>query len=199
MGGYYETAFHQQLRRANIEFIQFWILDPYLEDPNLDGGELYFNLGSVSEDILKDGRQSFENGLSPIGTKDDQDSTVWGYVPQNQPVVDAFSNEAGARDIQDVGLDALNDAEERTSSYNGAPTYLNRVEAEHGVGSGATLPQMRIPVRTTSNTTEVLLWTTSAQTSSAGTRTLTGHKGTPTRLRTMDTPPRPPTFRTRKM
>jgi cell surface protein SprA len=121
----------------NIEFIQFWILDPYLEDPNLDGGELYFNLGSVSEDILKDGRQAFENGLSPSGTKDDQDSTVWGYVPQNQPVVDAFSNEAGARDIQDVGLDALNDAEERAWSYNGAPTYLQRVEAEHGTGSGA--------------------------------------------------------------
>lgn len=121
----------------NIEFIQFWILDPYLEDPTLDGGELYFNLGSVSEDILKDGRQAFENGLSPTGTKDDQDSTVWGYVPQNQPVVDAFSNEAGARGIQDVGLDALNDAEERLWSYNGAPSYLQRIEAEHGIASGA--------------------------------------------------------------
>ena len=136
-GGIMRPLSINNFEEQNIEFIQFWVLDPYLEDPTLDGGELYFNLGSVSEDILKDGRQSFENGLNPNGTKGDLDSTTWGYVPQNQPVVDAFSNQPGARDIQDVGLDGMNDTEERNWSFQGNQTYLDRVGAFHGAGSQA--------------------------------------------------------------
>jgi len=44
---------------SNIEFIQFWMMDPFNEDnttPN-STGDLYFNLGDISEDILHDGRK----------------------------------------------------------------------------------------------------------------------------------------------
>lgn len=123
----------------NIEFIQFWIMDPYLEneDANNPGGDLYFNLGSVSEDILKDGRQSFENGIPVDGSTASLDSTVWGYTSENQPIVDAFDNDPNARDNQDIGLDGLNTNDERTWSYQGAPTYLQRLQNEFGTNSQA--------------------------------------------------------------
>ena len=73
-------------------------MDPFMEDPSLKGGDLYFNLGSVSEDILKDGRQMFENGMSPTGDPSVVDSTVWGYVPRNQPLVAAFDNNPASRE-----------------------------------------------------------------------------------------------------
>jgi cell surface protein SprA len=30
-----------------------------------NSGKLYFNLGEISEDVLKDGRKQYENGLGP--------------------------------------------------------------------------------------------------------------------------------------
>ena len=58
---------------TNIEYIQFWMLDPFNEDaedvdPNSNhtGGDMYFNLGNISEDVLPDSRRSFENGLPPL-------------------------------------------------------------------------------------------------------------------------------------
>ena len=52
----------------NIEVIQFWMQSPFLPNPsgpgNTTGGQLYFDLGSVSEDILRDGKKEFENGLN---------------------------------------------------------------------------------------------------------------------------------------
>ena len=99
----------------NIEFIQFWVMDPFYENDNApDGGDLYFNLGSVGEDILKDGRQSFENGIPATGDKSSMDSTQWGYLSEVQPITEFFDNAAGAREVQDVGFDALMDGEERT-------------------------------------------------------------------------------------
>ncbi|TNE27565.1 MAG: cell surface protein SprA [Bacteroidetes bacterium] len=122
----------------NIEFIQFWIMDPYAEDSvAADVGDLYFNLGSISEDILKDGRQSFENGLDPTGDISDLDSTVWGYTTQNQPIVDAFDNDPTARANQDVGLDGLRTEDERTWRYLNQPSYTERVESEFGAASVA--------------------------------------------------------------
>ena len=96
----------------NIEFIQFWIMDPYLSEPNHNGGDLYFNLGSVSEDVLKDDRQSFENGIDPNADLTKMDSTIWGYVPKIQPITEYFDNDASTRPVQDVGYDGLNDAGE---------------------------------------------------------------------------------------
>ena len=119
----------------NIEFIQFWVMDPFYDNPDApDGGDLYFNLGSISEDILKDGRQSFENGIPADGDKTEMDSTHWGLISPIQPITEFFDNAAGARVNQDVGLDGLNDDEERVWAPNGQ-SYLNRISAQFGQGS----------------------------------------------------------------
>jgi len=107
---------------SNVEFIQFWMMDPFDAidgDPNHSGGQLFFNLGDISEDILKDDRKSFENGL-PLtainyATGDNVtlvDSTIWGRVPNVQALVNAFDNTPSTRPLQDVGLDGLNDNDE---------------------------------------------------------------------------------------
>ncbi len=119
----------------NIEFIQFWVMDPFLDDPNAAGGDLYFHLGNLSEDILKDGRQSFENGLSPNGLRVDVDSSVWGYTSKYQPVVDAFDNDPNARIFQDVGLDGLPDSDEAQWPGTSGQSYLNTLAAVYGTGS----------------------------------------------------------------
>ena len=98
---------------ANVEYIQFWMLDPFLESPNHTGGYFYINLGEVSEDILRDGRKSFEHGLPSDGSDDDVDYTIWGRVPVNQSIVMAFDAELRSRKYIDVGLDGLYDSLER--------------------------------------------------------------------------------------
>ncbi len=70
---------------GNVEFIEFWVQDPFLKHPASTGGQLYFNLGNISEDILRDGQRFFENGISGEVTKANEDSsTVWGKVPLTQ-------------------------------------------------------------------------------------------------------------------
>ena len=98
----------------NVEFISFWVLDPFIYKPQSKGGDLYFNLGSISEDILKDGRKSLENGLPVDGDLTKVDETAWGRVPKLQPVINAFDNNDASRGLQDIGLDGLNDADEQT-------------------------------------------------------------------------------------
>ncbi len=107
---------------SNVEYIQFWVMDPFNDedgDPNHSGGTLYFNLGNISEDILKDDRKSFENGLptSPIdystGTNANLiDTTIWGRVPTVQALVNAFDNTPSTRPFQDIGMDGLNNTDE---------------------------------------------------------------------------------------
>jgi len=126
---------------ANIEFIQFWLLDPFIYDPMHSGGDLYFNLGSISEDILRDNRKSYENGIPVNTTNANQiDTTAWGFVANNQSVVYAFDSEPNNRELQDVGIDGMRDEEERELPFNGIegnPTYLDRVEQFHGQNSPA--------------------------------------------------------------
>ncbi len=119
---------------ANIEFIQFWLMDPFHYDNGVDpedpgeedgydsdhslsthsGGELYIHLGNISEDILKDGYKSFENGLTVTGAFDSTSmaTTIWGRVPTTQSIVNAFDNDPESRVFQDVGLDGLINSEE---------------------------------------------------------------------------------------
>ncbi|MBC6111010.1 cell surface protein SprA [Pedobacter fastidiosus] len=97
----------------NVGFIELWVMDPYIYKPNSAGGDVYFNLGNISEDILKDGRKSLENGLPAGDDPTKYDETTWGRVPKLQPVVQAFDNNPDARKAQDVGLDGLSDANER--------------------------------------------------------------------------------------
>ncbi|MDE6444635.1 MAG: cell surface protein SprA, partial [Muribaculaceae bacterium] len=104
------------------EYIQFWLLDPFLdeENPNREGGDLYFNFGEVSEDILKDGMKSYENGLPIDGDTQFITETNWGKVSRQNSLTYAFENADNARPLQDVGIDGLSDEEEfRFSSYSG--------------------------------------------------------------------------------
>ncbi|WP_373283637.1 T9SS outer membrane translocon Sov/SprA [Planktosalinus lacus] len=100
--------------KSNVEYIQFWVLDPFIYDENAtnNGGQLRFNLGSISEDILKTGRKQYENGLPPDGGTEGTRETVYGKVPTNQSLVYAFDTQGQQRTNQDIGLDGANDAEE---------------------------------------------------------------------------------------
>ena len=110
---------------ANIQYIEFWMMDPFSYDSTISG-DLYFNLGDVSEDILRDGQKSFENGLPINSVVTNVDTTIWGRVPTVQALVNAFDNTPGSRQYQDVGYDGLSDADERTFFDT---TYLKKIAA----------------------------------------------------------------------
>lgn len=109
---------------ANIEYIEFWLMDPFIDNPNSSGGKLYFNLGDISEDILRDGRKSYENGLPTSAVVTDVDTTIWGRVPRLQAVVNAFSNEDNSRPYQDIGYDGLSSADEQSFHAQ----YLQKIQ-----------------------------------------------------------------------
>ena len=129
-GGITRALTTTNFEQSNVEYIQFWLMDPYdhysitaaegllnninPNDPGNQVGELYFNLGNISEDILKDGRKMYENGLpeDPLSTNN-TDDTMWGKIPTNQSLLYAFSDDDNERLNQDVGFDGLNDEEER--------------------------------------------------------------------------------------
>ncbi|WP_240676168.1 T9SS outer membrane translocon Sov/SprA [Botryobacter ruber] len=132
-----DITFDTDFDNANIEYIEFWMMDPFITGPNgrkdefgnqimnNEGGELVLNLGNVSEDILKDNRYAFENGLpaSPTDVQNLQE-TIWGRVTTQQFLTDAFTGVEGGRQLQDIGLDGLNDADER-SFFSGS--FLNLI------------------------------------------------------------------------
>lgn len=113
-GGMYRGISSNDFQAQNVQYIEFWVMDPFIYKPNSLGGDLYLNLGSISEDILKDGRKSLENGLPVNGDFSTIDNTAWGRVSKVQPVVNAFDNNPAARQLQDIGLDGLNSGDERT-------------------------------------------------------------------------------------
>src|SRR5690606_22803037 len=80
--------------KSNVEYIQFWILDPFIYEENLNhtGGKLSINLGHLSEDILKTGRKQYENGLPKDGGVTGTTATVYGKVPTNQSLIYAFDS-----------------------------------------------------------------------------------------------------------
>ncbi|HEX9980397.1 MAG TPA: cell surface protein SprA, partial [Flavobacterium sp.] len=114
-GGIMRAINSTNFEQANVEYIQFWLLDPYNDPTNPDApvgtntGKIFFNLGAISEDVLKDGRKQYENGLGP---DEITVNSIWGKVPASQSLIYAFDTEAGNRDNQDIGFDGLNDAEE---------------------------------------------------------------------------------------
>ncbi|HXB91247.1 MAG TPA: cell surface protein SprA, partial [Puia sp.] len=120
-----------------IEVLQFWMMSPFLPTPtgagNTTGGQMYFDLGSVSEDILKDGKKEFENGLNTPNINSAIDnSSVWGRVPANPiQVTTAFSNDAADRPFQDVGLDGMSDTAEQVKFQ----VYLNQMQARVGAAA----------------------------------------------------------------
>ena len=121
----------------NIEFVEFWIMDPFNDDSeNQSGGNLIMNLGNVSEDVLKDGFKSFENGLpsSDVVENVDDESSVWGRMPTTFALTNSFDVDAESRQYQDVGLDGLRDVDERTFFDT---AYVQKIESIYGVNSNA--------------------------------------------------------------
>ena len=103
--------------RSNVEFMEFWIQDPYYENGPIStstGGSLKINLGSISEDVLKDGRKLYENGLPNNGStaQNEVNASNWGNTPINQALVYAFDTQGQERANQDRGLDGMNDTDE---------------------------------------------------------------------------------------
>ncbi len=123
-GGVMRRMDNTNFEASNIEYVQFWMLSPFLDpdNDNLEGGDLYFNFGEISEDILKDGLKSYENGIPVNGDNQFMKETVWGRVSSQNSLTYAFDNNNSSRPIQDVGLDGLkNDDEFTFPSYS---TYL---------------------------------------------------------------------------
>ncbi|MEI7490679.1 MAG: cell surface protein SprA [Bacteroidota bacterium] len=124
---------------ANVQYIEFWMMDPFAYD-STNSGELYFNLGDVSEDILRDGRKSYENGLPTTSATRNAtgeaivDTTIWGRVPRLQALVDAFDNDPASRPYQDVGYDGLMDSDEKTFFDT---IYVSKVRSAFGSASQA--------------------------------------------------------------
>ena len=124
-GGIFRKLETNDFEALNIEFIEMWMLDPFIYNTTSRGGDLYFNLGNISEDILKDGRKSMENGLPVDGNTAKTENTIWGRVPKLQPVIQAFDNNPTARQFQDIGLDGLSSEDERLQFSS----FLNQVKA----------------------------------------------------------------------
>lgn len=116
-GGMMRKLDTSDFETANIEYIEFWLLDPFIysneqPDANQYGGDLYINLGEVSEDILRDGRKFYESGM-PVDGSQSFTTTQWGKIPTQGTVTYAFATTDGSRELQDVGYNGLTDAEER--------------------------------------------------------------------------------------
>ena len=116
-GGMMRKLDTSDFETANIEYIEFWLLDPFIysnegPDANDYGGDLYINLGEVSEDILHDGRKFYESGM-PVDGSQSFVTTQWGKIPTQATVTYAFATTDGSRELQDVGYNGLTDAEER--------------------------------------------------------------------------------------
>ncbi len=130
----------------NVEYIEFWILDPNLQDerreafPDFDPNEvdpapkLVINVGDVSEDLAPDNRRAFENNL-PINYEINESTELqtWGIIPELTvvpPNINAFSTSGDQRANQDIGLDGLKSEDEGrlfdNAVFNGAAESLRQ-------------------------------------------------------------------------
>ena len=143
-GGLMRNIDQTDMETANIEFIEFWMQDPFISDKvNPAGGQLYFNLGNISEDVLRDGKRYYENGMpTPTNNARVDTTTVWGKVPMiPMQVTNAFSNTPADREYQDVGFDGLTDTLEKVKFAN----YLNQLRTNFGANSPAYLHALSDP------------------------------------------------------
>ena len=113
---------------ANIEYVEFWMMDPFVNDSTgaATGGDLYFDLGDISEDVLKDSRKSFENGLPETELLSDVDTTIWGRVSTKTQITNSFVTDPDVIVRQDVGFDGLSDTDEQ-SFYDGYLSGLKTI------------------------------------------------------------------------
>lgn len=129
-GGMMRRLQTSDFEASNIEYIEFWLMDPFIK-ARRDGrnvqGDLYFNLGEISEDVLKDGKKFYESGLPVDDNSSLYSETTWGRVPTQTSITYAFNTANGSRERQDVGLNGLSSADERNF-----PAYRNYLEAVQG-------------------------------------------------------------------
>ncbi len=130
-GGMMRKLDTNDFEQANIEYIEFWMLDPFIysreeADAADYGGDFYINLGEVSEDILRDGKKFYESGM-PVDSSKSYTYTQWGKIPTQSTVTYAFATTSGSRALQDVGFNGLTDAEEQ-EFYKSA--YLDQIQGK---------------------------------------------------------------------
>ena len=123
-GGMMRKLDTNDFETANVEYIEFWLLDPFIytagqQDAADYGGDLYINLGEVSEDILHDDKKFYESGM-PVDGSSSFTTSQWGRIPVQATQTYAFATTSGSRALQDVGLNGLNDEQER-----GFPAYAD--------------------------------------------------------------------------
>ena len=134
-GGLMRNIDQTDFETANVEYIECWVQDPFINNANSAGGKFYINLGNISEDVLKDSRRFYENGLPTPNAPSQVDASIWGNVPRNPiQVTNAFSNDPADRPYQDVGFDGLTDSAEVTKRRQ---DYLNVLAANFGATSQA--------------------------------------------------------------
>ncbi|WP_240938619.1 cell surface protein SprA [Arenibacter sp. 6A1] len=115
--------------QSNVEYVQFWVMDPYVDGIATSPGDLVLNLGNISEDILPDGRKQYENGLPLNADSNDLTyKTAWGKVPATQSLVYAFDADPKNREKLDLGFDGLSDEEEATYTFEGGISYNGPAE-----------------------------------------------------------------------
>ncbi len=121
-GGLMRAINTTNFEQSNVEYIQFWMLDPTRDRlgnviPAFDNGKIFFNLGEISEDVLQDGHKQYENGLPAVGSTTPALPVVWGKIPTSTSLIYAFDNDTANRALQDLGYDGINDSEE-AGKYN---------------------------------------------------------------------------------
>ena len=128
-GGMMRRLETTDFEEANIEYVEFWMLDPFIYTrkegtASQYSGELYLNLGEVSEDVLCDGKKFYESGM-PVDGSESYTTTQWGKIPQQATQTYAFATTSGSRELQDVGYNGLTNDEERT--YGAYADWLNAI------------------------------------------------------------------------
>ena len=131
-GGMMRRLDTSDFETANVEYIEFWMLDPFIYTAREGiasqyGGDMYFNLGEISEDILRDGKKFYESGM-PVDGSSSYTTTQWGKVPNQATVTYAFATTAGSRELQDVGFNGLTDSEERT--FGSYQDFLTQIQGK---------------------------------------------------------------------
>ena len=130
-GGLMRDLIYKNFESSNVEFVEFWMLDPFIYatgNPDSIGGDFFINLGNASEDVLKDGRQFFENSMPAPGESVPLDTTAWGLVSPIRPATDAFDVDPEARQAQDIGFDGLTDAQEQ-AWFSDYVSYLQSIRS----------------------------------------------------------------------
>lgn len=143
-GGLMRAIDQTDFETNNFEFIEFWMQDPYIKNKgNGNDGDLILNLGNVSEDILKDGKRFYENGMNTPNSPTLVDSSnVWGKTPVNPiQTTSAFSNNPSDRPYEDVGFDGIDDEAERRKRA----AYISKVENDFGPTSAIAQRARRDP------------------------------------------------------